>query len=96
MRFTKWGAIEICKRVLHEHTYRGHIAYDCYYHDGKCELGYHCWERCPSYVPDIPTTNRVRKNILYNPKWVIDHWEELCTVDKELFLAIYDKKEKLI
>ena len=96
MRFTKLQAINICKRRLSENPTKHWTGYDCYYHNGKCELGYHCWNRCPSFVPDVIATNRVRKNILYNPKWVIDHWEELCQTDKELFEAIYDKKERMI
>ena len=92
-RFTPEEAFRICERKL-KHDYRLFKEYDCYYNEiGRCELdGEDCDGRtvCIAYRNDVSFTNKVRENIVTNPKWCRDNWDKLCVVDKDLFLAIYD------
>lgn len=100
MKFTKDDAIRRCERKLPQPpiSERGIGCFSCYYHDGRCELGFEYIRQCAYYVEDVSFTNRVRHNILHNSSWIKRNWERLCGCDKELFRAIYghDCKNKLI
>lgn len=89
LMFTRENAIQICKRKLYFHNNKARD--DCYYRDtGRCELnGGVCDKPCIHYVNDIVATNTFRENILYHPERIIEQWDELCYVDKELFMSIY-------
>ncbi len=88
-RFTKEQAIHICERTLPPRIGDA-ICPNCYYFDGRCELGCIGVLRCENYVPDNFMTNRVRKNILNNYEWCVENFNKFCIVDKELFIAIWD------
>lgn len=88
-RFSKEEAIDICSIRLK--PYKSPLTpvtcVDCYYHDGKCEWGRN--ELCFRYRDDINYSNKVHWKILNDYEWCIKHFEELCSLDKELFVAIY-------
>lgn len=87
VKYSANQAIRICERRL-KPNYRVVGVYDCYYHDGRCELGFNC-EKCYDYRNDVSFTNLVREKILKDPQWCVHNWERLCKVDKDLFVAIY-------
>jgi len=92
-KYTSSQAIRICERKLQQDFNTVGKGYDCYYYDGRCELGFNCNSRdCMDYVNDVTFTNKVRRNILNDPWWCKHNWELLCRVDKDLFLAIYGTK----
>ena len=94
-RFSKEQALDICSRKvrLHKSPLEPITCRDCYYHDHKCELGKNESPLCFKYINDISFTNRVRKAILNDYCWCIINLDKFCQVDKELFVAIYGKKE---
>ena len=98
MRFTKEKAFEMCNLKL-PFRVQNTECYECYYHDGQCELGLDGpAQYCGRFRADINYTNRVRRAILNNPKWCKNNWDKLCQVDKELFYAIhggYEEMEKV-
>lgn len=92
VKYSANKAIRICERKL-KPDYRTIIGYyDCYYHDGRCELGFNCNRDCRDYRNDVSFTNFVREKILKDPLWCEHNWETLCQVDKDLFIAIYGKR----
>lgn len=87
-KYTANQAIRICERkIKSKHRLNG--GYSCYYHDGKCELGFNCTGTCRDYRNDVSFTNLVREKILKDPLWCEDNWEMLCRGDKDLFIGIY-------
>lgn len=93
MRFTKEKAFEICSRQLPIPRFSSYDCSDCYYHDGRCEFGLEPHRNCESYRSDVPFTNMVRRDMLLNPDIIRENWDQLCQVDKELFIALYCEKE---
>ena len=89
MRFTKAQAIIICERVLPTPIHLSYNCKDCYYHDGRCEKGLEPHRNCEEYRNDVGFTNLVRRDMLLNPDIIRENWDQLCQVDKELYLAIY-------
>ena len=100
MRFTSNRAIMICSKKLRDNYSRPLTNRDCYYHDGRCELGFNCENKthgeCIDFVDDVSFTNLVREKILSDPLWCEHNWEQMCRVDKELFEAIYGVSGKVI
>ena len=88
-KFTKLQAIEICERILPIPRFGSYDCRDCYYHDGKCEKGLEPHRNCEEYRNDSGFTNMVRRDILLGSDVIKENWEELCQVDKELYLAIW-------
>lgn len=87
---TREDAIRRCERKLPNKRIYDGTCRECYYFDSRCELRLNSQPRfCYSYRDDIFFTNIVRRNILDNPQWVKENWEQLCEVDKQLFNAIY-------
>ena len=93
-RISKEKAYDICSRRLrpNKSLITPISCYDCYYHDGKCELGKDEGYMCSRFRSDISFSNKVHRNILYNYEWCLEHFHEFCELDKEVFVAIYGKK----
>lgn len=93
-RFSREEAYEICSRRLRPNKPFGtpKTCFDCYYHDGKCELGKEPWG-CTNFKTDWLWSNKIRRSILEDYDWCLRHFDDFCQVDKELFVAIYGKKE---
>lgn len=101
-RINKSKAIDICSRTLRPNKplfIPLNCQNDCYYFDGRCELGFdgRCelgrtdGLMCGRYKNDVSFSNIVHKAILYDYDWCIEHLHLFCQLDKECFVAIYGK-----
>lgn len=93
-RLTKDEALNVCYRKLRPN--KPPIAtvtcYDCYYHDGKCELGRDEGYPCVRFKRDWIYSNWVHHKILDDYDWCLKHFDDFCQLDREVFVAIYGFK----
>ena len=93
-RINKSKALDICSRRLRPHKppiNPLNCQDDCYYFDGRCELGRTDGLMCVRYKNDVSFSNRVHNAILHDYDWCIEHLHLFCQLDKECFVAIYGK-----
>ena len=93
-RISKEKAFDICGRTLKPHKppiNPRNCMDDCYYFDGRCELGRTDNQMCVRYKNDVSFSNRVHRAILYDYEWCIKNFHLFCQLDKECFVAIYGK-----
>ena len=93
-RFTKEEAYNICHRKVQPKPQNFRTCCECYYHDGRCELGLPEEPFCSEFRTDWIYTNDVRYMILNDYDWCLNHFDTFCQVDKELFVALHGVREK--
>ena len=95
-RISKEKAFDICGRRLRptKPLFAPRTCLDCYYHDGKCEVGRTDDRLCVRFREDWSYSNTVHWRILYDYDWCVKHFHYFCQLDKECFVAIYGKKNK--
>ena len=94
-RISKEKALNICGRTLRPTKppiNPLNCQEDCYYYDGRCELGRSDNQICIRYKNDVSFSNRVHKAILHNYEWCVKNFHLFCQLDKECFVAIYGKR----
>ena len=92
-RISKEKAFDICGRTLkpNKKPITPKTCLDCYYFDGRCELGRTNGLMCVRFRDDWSWSNRVHRAILYDYEWCIKNFHLFCQLDKECFVAIYGK-----